>query len=73
MVTTGRMAYGEVPHHDARHPHHPPSGRTIARRVVLALVMVAVLAGSAGWVEHNWRSFDNRTDSGLCHLMQNQC
>jgi hypothetical protein len=67
MTSTGRMSYGSAPHHEVA----PPRRRW--RAGVAVLVIGIVLALSAGWVGENWRTFDSKADTSLCHMLDDRC
>lgn len=73
MVRTGRMAYGEVPHHAHDRAHVVRHRRQVAVRTVAVLAVALVLALSADWVQRNWAAFEGRTDRTLCHLLDDRC
>jgi hypothetical protein len=62
------MAYGSVPPRRSRGSLR----RTFAWSCTVAGVLALCIFG-AGWVQSNWSSFDSRTDTTLCRLMEGRC
>ncbi|HEX2808668.1 MAG TPA: hypothetical protein VHN80_21100 [Kineosporiaceae bacterium] len=67
MTSTGHMTYGSTAHHPISPPRRP-------WRVGLVVLVIGIVLGlTSGWVGENWRTFDSKADTSLCHLLDDRC